>query len=216
MGNGNLTCPICGKKRASRRREHDELKLFFWPLVHLTPNTYCNWLHQRHPGDDEVKVGPGLDCHGEFLSYWYTFNRTRRFDCCRSGKTSSVCSIPYLVYTYVCWIFWIALKSRNTWPGNFCLASDKQQSCLFACSTSRPALFGAVSACHSHSRDQPNSSATMLPSKLTRQPKKMDVKPNSLYNNEQQVLVKRFPISTINNVFELSLRRRLLLCFHRK
>ena len=46
-------------------------------------------------------------------------------------------------------------KSRNSWPGTRWPAIYKQQSSLFACSTSLPAQFHAVSTWYSHSHDQP-------------------------------------------------------------
>ena len=80
------------------------------------------------------------------------------------------CDIPAAIYSKSRQI----TKSLARQP----LASCQQQLCLFAWSASLPAPFRAVFAWCSHSRDQPNS-ATMLPSKWTRQPQN---------TNERQII----------------------------
>ena len=82
--------------------------------------------------------------------------------------------------------------TRNTWPGNLWPTWSTRPVCSL-CSTSLPAPFRAVSAWYSHSRDEPNSSGTFVPSKLTRRRNKINETPNSLY--KPQNILERFPIS---------------------
>ena len=56
---------------------------------------------------------------------------------------------------------------NNTGPSEGPLSSWKQPLCLFACSTSLPAPFRAVSTWYTHKRDQPNNISSWAAVKLS-------------------------------------------------
>ena len=114
----------------------------------------------------------------------------------RSARARSCVFIFIWIICYVIPLLYISLEITKCMARQP-LASYKRQPCLFAWSTSLPAPLRVVSTWCSHSRDHPNS-ATMLPSKWTRQPKN---------TNERQIL------STAINIRLFSIGSRFLIIF---